>query len=158
MLDNTVISSLHEAGALVRVIELWPREWVVPLQVRDEAAAWKAHGAAVLATLIRIEAQRLIDFATPDPGSEGVLFAQLQRTRGQGESAAIAIAYHRGYAVATDDRQARSSCQTLTPPVPALATESLLAIAIADGLLTRAEAEAIWLGTGILDPRRGLDP
>jgi len=151
-----VISSLHLAGSLSRVLALWPGWWIVPLQVRDEAAARKAHGAEAVRILTSLGAQRIIDYATPEPGPEGALFAQLQRTRGQGESAAIAMAYHRGYAVATDDRQARRSCDGLNPPVPTLGTEDVLTAAIDEALLTAGEARAIWSATGIRDSNRGL--
>lgn len=156
VLDNTVISSLYVAGALSRVIPLWHGRWIVPLQVRDEAAAWTAHGSAVLATLNRLEAEGAVSFATPEVGPEGALFALLQRTRGQGESAAIAIAHYRGFAVATDDRQARRSCEALNPPVLTVTTEQLLTAAVDDGLLDLDEAKRIWAATGITDPNRGV--
>jgi predicted nucleic acid-binding protein len=156
VLDNTMISTLYLAGALSRVLGLWPGQWVVPLQVRDEAGAWKLHGAEVVTVLNDLQARGVIDYATPDPGPEGALFAQLQRTRGQGESAAIAIAYRRGFAVATDDRQARVSCQGLAPPVRVLATEALLKVAVDDSPLTPAEAQPIWRATGIRDPTRWI--
>jgi predicted nucleic acid-binding protein len=156
VLDNTVISTLILARALSLLLQLWPGKWIVPLQVRDEAAAWKLHGAEVISTLNELRSRGVVDYASPEPGLEGALLAQLQRTRGQGESAAIAIAYQRGFAVATDDRQARASCQALNPPVPVLATEALLKLAVDDGLLTLAEAQAIWRATGIRDPTRWI--
>jgi predicted nucleic acid-binding protein len=155
-LDNTVISSLQIAGHLARVLELFERTWLVPLQVRDEAIAWKAQGPYVRITLERLESRGLVEFATPEPGPEAALFAQLTRTRGQGESAAIAIAYHRGAAVATDDYQARQSCLGLIPAVLTLATEDVLSMAVREGLLSLDDAQAIWVATGIRDPRRGI--
>ena len=156
VLDNTVVSSLHEAGALPRVLCLWGSQWVVPLQVRDEAAARKLHGAAARTILDQLESRGTIEYASPDPATEGALFVRLQRTRGQGESAAIAIAYMRGLVVATDDRRATKSCQGLRPPVVVLTTEAILTIAVDDGLLVASEAQAIWTATGIKDPNRGL--
>jgi predicted nucleic acid-binding protein len=156
VLDNTIISSLYVARALSRVLELWEGKWIVPRQVRDETAAWKAHGGPAAILLNSLQSRGVIDFASPEPGPEGALFTQLSRTRGQGESAAIAIAYFRGAAIATDDRQARRSCEILTPPVPAYATERLLAVAVIDSLLTVSDAQAIWNLTGIRDPNRGL--
>lgn len=156
VLDNTVISSLHLAGALSRVLALWHGKWIVPLHVRDEAAAWKSHGPGVVAILNALHSQDTVEYSTPEPGPEGALFVQLQRTLGQGESAAIALAYHRSFAVVTDDRQARRSCEVLNPPVPTLATEQLLSVAIEDRLLTITEAQTIWAATGIRDPNRSL--
>jgi predicted nucleic acid-binding protein len=103
-----------------------------------------------------LEARAVIVYASPEPGPEAVLFAQVSRTRGQGESAAITIAYHRHGAVATDDRQARRTCQGLSPPVPTLSTEALLSTMVVEGLLSLAEAQAIWLATGIRNPNRGI--
>ena len=128
----------------------------MPLQVRDEAAAWKAYGPAAVAILSRLESEGALEFATPAIGPEGALFSLLQRTRGEGESAAIAVAHYHGCAVATDDRQARQSCNELTPPVPTLSTEQLLAAAVEDGLLGISQAKTIWAATGISNPSRRI--
>lgn len=154
VLDNTVISSLHLAGALSEVLEVWAGRWIVPLQVRDEATAWREHGASLGSLIDELRQRGVLSYASPEPGPEGKLFAQLTRTRGQGESAAIAIAHHRQAAVATDDRQAQRSCAQLNPPVAVIKTEELLATAVADGLLSTARARAIWHATGIRDPAR----
>src|SRR5215211_107406 len=144
VLDNTVVSSFQEAGALVKVLELWPGRWLVPLEVVGEAAKWKAHGASVTLTLRQLDARRVIEITAVDPRLEGQLFAQMTRTLGQGESAVIAIASHRKLMAALDDRRARRACDRLSPPVPWVATEGILGYAIADGHLTRADAETIW--------------
>lgn len=156
VLDNTVISSLHVAGVLAHILRLWEGNWIIPLQVRDEAAAWRAHGTNVVTILSNLHALGVLVYVSPEPGPEATLFAQLTRTRGQGESAAIAIAYFRQAIVATDDRRAKRSCEILIPPVPTLATEDLLRIAVADGLLSAGQARAIWSATGILDSNRGV--
>lgn len=156
VLDNTVISSLHVAGALAQVLRLWEGTWIVPLQVRDETAAWKALGAGAVVLLDSLHSRGVLDYLSPDPGPEGTLFVQLSRTRGQGESAAIALAFYRQAAVATDDRQAKRSCEILSPPVPTFATEELLSVAVIDGLITMEQARAIWHSTGIRDPNRGI--
>ena len=153
-LDNTVISSLQEAGALFRVLELWPGRWLVPVEVRGEAAAWKAHGASVTATLRMLESRRVIEITAIDPRLEGQLFAQLTRTLGQGESAVIAIASHRHLVAALDDRRARRAADRMSPPMVWISTEGILGQAVTDGLVTRAEAEAIRSRTGIIDPNR----
>jgi predicted nucleic acid-binding protein len=156
VLDNTVISSLHLAGALAELLLCWEGRWILPLQVRDEAAAWKAHGAGVILLLNTLHARGVFDLVSPEPGPEATLFAELTRTRGQGESAAIAIAHFRQAAIATDDRQARRSCEALNPPVRTLTTEGLLAITVGDGLLSATRAIEIWTSTGIRDPNRRL--
>ena len=139
---------------LARVLELWPGRWLVPLEVIGEAARWKAHGASVTLILRQLDAQRALEITAVDPRIEGPLFVQLTRTLGQGESAVIAIAANRGRIAALDDRRARRACDRLSPAVPWVATEGILGYAVAEGLLTRAEAEMIWTATGILDPQR----
>jgi predicted nucleic acid-binding protein len=156
VLDNTVISTLQEAEVLSSVLEYWPGQWLVPLEVMGEAARWKAHGASVTATLHELDARRVLEITAIVPQVEGQLFAQLQRNLGQGESAAIAIAFHRKLGVTLDDRRARRARDRLSPPVPWLSTEEILGQAVHDGFLTRAEAEAIWQATGIRDPNRGI--
>ena len=156
LLDNTVVSSLHVAAALRELLELWEGRWIVPLLVRNEAAAWTTHGARVVSLLDSLHHRGVLSYASPEPGPEGALFAELSRTRGQGESAAIAIAFYRQAAVATDDRLARRSCELLNPPVATLSTEKLLTIAVADGLLAAARAREIWSLTGIRDPSRDI--
>jgi len=156
VLDNSVVSALHQAGALARLLEMWPGRWVVPAEVREEASRWKAEGHRVVVILDSLEARGIIVYAEVDPSLEGALMAQLSRTLGQGESAAIAMAYRRGFQVALDDRAARRTCERLQPSVEWVSTESLLVRAVAEGKLTRAEATAIWNATGILDIRRGL--
>jgi predicted nucleic acid-binding protein len=156
VLDNAFLSTLQEAQALERILMLWPGRWVIPLEVIDEAEAWRLHGALVIALLRRLQTVGTIEITAFDPRIEGALFTQLSRTLGQGESAVIAIAYHRGYAAALDDRRARRACDNLKPPVPWLPTEGVLSSAVADGLLSRVEAETIWRATGISDPKRSI--
>lgn len=143
VLDNTVISSFHDARALARVLELWPGRWLIPLEVEGEASAWPAHGAAVRAILGRLRGQGVVEITAVEPRVEGPLFVQLTRRLGQGESAVIAIAANRHLIAALDDRRARRACDTLSPPVPWVATEGILGLAVADGLLSRGEAETI---------------
>jgi predicted nucleic acid-binding protein len=154
VLDNSIISSFHDAHALAQVLSLWPGRWLVPLEVEGEAARWPALGMVVKAILERLQAQQVIEITAVDPRVEGPLFVQLTRRLGQGESAVIAIAAKRGCIAALGDRRARRACDQLSPPIPWVATEGILGYAVADGLFTRAEAEAIWRATGITDSRR----
>ncbi len=157
VLDNTVVSSLHRAGALGRVLRLWPGRWVLPVDVRDEAAAWWDHGRRVAAILDTLAAETVIEVQTIEPLIDGPLYAQLRRTLGRGEAAAIALAHRLSLTAALDDRQARQRCAALVPPVPCVSTEALLGQAVREGLLMRRDAEAIWAATGITDPRRTVD-
>lgn len=154
VLDNTVLSALYTARAVSRLLTCGFCGWIVPLQVRDEAAAWRTQGDELVAILDRLGESGVLEYATPEPGPEAALFAELQRTRARGESAAIAIAHHRRLAVATDDRRARRSCEILNPPVQVFEAEDLLLMAVVSGLLPRREAQSIWDATGISDPKR----
>jgi predicted nucleic acid-binding protein len=153
-LDNSVVSSLHEAGALARVLGLWPGRWVLPDEVRFEAAAWPARGSAVVVTLDQLRDTGIIQYGILDIVTEGRLYRQLLRVLGRGEASAITIASHRGFTTVLDDHRARSECDALQPPVHWTGTEGLLSDALREGLLTRDEAERIWAATGIADPAR----
>jgi len=155
-LDNSVVSNLHRAGALAIVLQFWSGRWLVPIYVRDEAAAWPGEGPQVLRHLEDLRERRVIDFVVFDPRSEGATFARLSRTLGQGEGASITIAYHRHCGVALDDYPARRICNSLIPPVPLVMTEGLLRCAVTEGHLGLDDARAIWAKTGISDPRRQI--
>ena len=155
-LDNTVLSTLHRARALARVLRLWPGRWLLPLDVRQEASRWRGECGTVLAIVDALRAEGLLEQDSINPASEGALYAELQRTLGRGEAAAIAIVFHRRLTVALDDRQGQRRCAALVPPVSWYSTEGLLVEAVSDGMLTRVEAQGIWAATGIQDPTRGI--
>ncbi|MGH2459585.1 MAG: hypothetical protein ACRDIY_12050 [Chloroflexota bacterium] len=154
VLDNSVVSNLHRAGVLERVLTLWVGRWLVPLQVKDEAAAWPGEGQRVVRGLEDLRERRILDFVVLDPRAEGALYARLTRTLGQGEAASITIAYHRQYGVALDDYPARRACDRLVLPLPSIMTEGLLHCAVVEGFLALDEARAIWVTMGIADPKR----
>ncbi len=156
VLDNSVISALREAESLSRVLGFWPARWIVPLQARDEAAAWKLQGAKVVAILDSLGRESVVELASVEPRIEGPLLVRLQRTLGQGESGSIAIAFHRAAWVATDDRRARRACDELSPRVRWVSTERLLGLAVTDGFLTQTQAEEVWSATKIRDPKRRI--
>ncbi len=156
VLDNSVVSALHQARALSRVLELWPGRWLVPAEVRDEATQWKAERDRILRILDDLSSQRVVDYTEIDPHTEGPLFARLSRTLGQGESAAIAVAHQRGLGVALDDQAARRACERINPPVTWIATEEILLCAATEGQLSPEEARGIWIATGITDLKRQI--
>jgi len=139
---------------LVRILDLWKGRWLVPQEVREEAARWKAEGQRVTMLLDDLNARRVIRYTEIDPRTEGRLFASLNRTLGGGESATIAIAHSRHLGAALDDRAAQNACGRLNPPVYWIATEDILTCAATEGLMSLSEVEAIWAATGITDPNR----
>jgi predicted nucleic acid-binding protein len=60
---------------------------------------------------------------TPDEFST---YVALARRLDDGEAASLAVAYHRGWTIATDDRAARRAAQALTPTVDVALTSALL--------------------------------
>lgn len=154
VLDNSVVSALHQADALLRVLELWAGQWLIPLEVKQEASQWTAEAKRILAIMDNLCARGVAAYVVIEPSREGTLFASLSRALGQGESATIAIAYHRGLGAALDDHAARRACQRLVPPVPWIATEEILRWAIVEGRLTVEQARDIWTATDLRDPRR----
>lgn len=154
VLDNSVISALHQAAALRQILELWPGRWHVPLAVREEAAAWKTEGLRVTAVLDDLHKRAVISYEPIDPRRDGVLIRSLSRALGQGEAETIAVAFRRRCGAALDDRAARRACERLDPPVPWVSIEGLLEYAVGDRLIARDEARAIWAATNIRDPNR----
>jgi predicted nucleic acid-binding protein len=154
VLDNTVISTLHQAGVLDGILGLWQGRWLVPQEVREEAAKWRAEGQRVIRLLDHLNALHVISYTVIDPRMEGLLFASLNRSLGAGEAATIAIAHSRHLGVALDDRAAQNACGRLNPQVYWIATEDILTCAVAEGHTSLSEAEAIWATTGIRDPNR----
>ena len=98
--------------------------------------------SAILDSLAR---DSVVELASVEPLTEGPAFVRLQRTLGQGESAAIAIAFHRKLWVAIDDRRARRACDELSPRVQWVSTERLLGLAVTDGFLTRPKRRRFGL-------------
>lgn len=154
VLDNSVLSALHQAGALDQMLAFWPGKWLIPEEVREEAQQWKSEGERVIRVLNDLCERGVAAYVRIDPITEGSLLPRLSRTLGQGEAVAIAIAHARRLGAALDDRAARHACQRLVPPVPWIATEEILLCAVREGYLAAAEAGEIWASTGIADPKR----
>ena len=148
ILDNDVISKLYSAGALRRVLVVWPkRSFHITEQVVDEARKWRTHGQELAALLEALEADGTLVLVSIDDSSEEEIwtYAELQpkKNLGRGESASIAIACHRDFNVATDDGLARDVCKVMCPSISLLGTGDLLNMAVRDGLMTRSEVDSI---------------
>src|SRR6266542_585677 len=74
---------------------------------------------------------------------ELALFAELTRVLGSGEAAAIAVAFHRDLAIATDDRRSLAEVQRRLGPGRALTTPGILLGSVRAGTLTVEEADDI---------------
>lgn len=148
ILDNDVISRLYSAEALRRVLEIWPKgSFYVTERVIDEAGNWVGEGNQLVAILKDLEKMGVIQVTDIDDSSEKELSAftllRLGKRLGSGESASIAIAYNRGFDVATDDRMAREVCRDSYPSINIFGTGDLLNMAVRDGILTQREVNSI---------------
>lgn len=148
ILDNDVISRLYSAGALRRALEVWPKHsFYVTQQVIDEARKWRTKGQELVAFLENLIAEETLVFTSIDDSSEEEIWAYakllLQNKLGQGESASIAIACHRGFDVATDDGLAKDACKAMCPSVSLFGTGDFLNMAVRDGLMTQSEVDSI---------------
>ncbi|MBI2908716.1 MAG: hypothetical protein HYX92_13825 [Chloroflexi bacterium] len=146
ILDNDVVSRLYVADALEKVALLFPPGCLcITEQVLEEARRWPAKGARLANLLEDLERKGHLSRVSVDDSSEEVwAYAELtmKGQLGQGESASIAIACSRGFDIATDDALARQACMSLNPDVTVFGTGALLNRLVADGSLTRAEADA----------------
>ena len=90
---------------------------------------------AVAVGILRIE-----DLSGPDVLA---LFAELRHLMGAGEAASLALAVHRGWAVASDEKKAfRREALARLGPGRLLTTPGLYVLAIRAGLLSVQEADA----------------
>ena len=83
---------------------------------------------------------RIEELSSPDSIA---LFAELRHLMGAGEAASLALAIHRGWAVASDEKRAfRREALARLGPGRILTTPGLYVVAIRAGLLSVAEADA----------------
>jgi len=83
---------------------------------------------------------RIEELSSPDSIA---LFAELRHLMGAGEAASLALAIHRGWAVASDEKRAfRREASARLGPGWILTTPGLYVVAIRAGLLSVAEADA----------------
>lgn len=90
---------------------------------------------AVAGGILRIE-----ELSSPDSIA---LFAELRHLMGAGEASSLALAVHRGWAVASDEKRAfRREASVRLGPGRILTTAGLYVVAIRAGLLSVVEADA----------------
>lgn len=97
---------------------------------------------------VRLEialAQGILEEIVVDDPEEVGLFAQLTQLErfGYGECSCLAVALHRDYALAIDDKKAIKQAYLLRPGLRIITTEDLMVSMITSGLLTVEEADAI---------------
>ena len=139
--DTSVLINFLVLDKVELFRQLAEKRFLVTDHVRDEVTA---HYSDQLERLKRAFASQIIEEISVTDPSEIQLFAELTRTGlGVGECSAIAVAAHRNYSLAIDDRTARKRVASRYPTIPVLTTESLVIQLIRESALTVAEADAM---------------
>ncbi len=135
--DTTVLVNLIHIDRTEFFARIPDYEFILPEEVFQEVMdedQRAALGRAVADNVLRVE--------TITDVHEIALKIELSARLGQGESACLAIASARGYAVATDDIKAARVATELLGEGRILTTPGLLVLAIRVGLMTVEEADA----------------
>lgn len=135
--DANVLINLIHIGQLDLLERLPGFRFLVPEHVIAEVNQ-KAQ-ARSLADAIQARALEATAITDLD---EMTLYAELRQTLGQGESACLAIAVHRGFSIASDEKRAfrRMAARRIGEP-RLLTTPDLIVFAIRAGLATVAQAD-----------------
>lgn len=139
--DTVTLSNFALAGAFDLLVDRYGRALRVTEQVRAGIAAGRVRGYSELAVLERALASGAIVPIEPMTMPESKLFVDLLHTLGSGEASCVALAFHRGGIVATDDRAARGRCTERG--VPVTGTIGILKALCIDRSSTSEEADAI---------------
>lgn len=103
------------------------------------------HYAEQFARLQNALTQGILEPISVTAQEEVETFAQLTGAGrlGHGECSAIAVAAHRGYTLAIDDKRARKQALALRSTLQVIATQDLMLSMIKTGLLSANDADAI---------------
>lgn len=124
------------------LIERYPCRFLITEHVRREVSD---HYEEQLTRLKSALAQRMLEEIVINHPEEMGLFGQLAQLArfGDGECACLAVALHRNYILAIDDKKAIKQAYLLRPTLSIITTENLIVLMIKLGLLTVEEADAI---------------
>jgi predicted nucleic acid-binding protein len=136
--DACVLINLLLVGRLDLLTQNPDFQYLVTEHVMAEVT--EPSQAALLAEAISQGSVTVIEVT--DPG-ELATFAELKRFLGSGESAAVAAAFHRDLAIATDDGRTRREIEKRLGRERLLTTPGILLRLIRGGLLTVVEADEI---------------
>ncbi len=135
--DANVLINLIHIGQLDLLRQLPGYRFVVPEHVADEVQ--QDDQARRLAEAMADEV--LAPTAITDL-DEMALYTELHRTLGQGESACLAIAVHRRFSIASDEKKAfRRTAIKKIGEQRLMQTQDLIVMAIREGLVTVAQAD-----------------
>jgi predicted nucleic acid-binding protein len=138
VVDTNVLINLMHVGRIEILRGLRPFHFVITEEIAGEIE-WPLEQEqlekALAAGILRKEPTSDLAVVT--------LFAELRQMMGAGEAAALALATHNGWIVASDERKAfrREAIRRLGPQ-RILTTPGIFVLAIRSGLLTIEEADA----------------
>ncbi|MBI4536674.1 MAG: hypothetical protein HY712_01810 [candidate division NC10 bacterium] len=136
LLDTTVLSNFVKIGQFDLLREIFPATIRIATQVYDELKAGGLDSAileGIAAAWLRLVA--------PESVREVSLYREYSQNLGAGESASLAIAICRSWALATDDRAARQAARSAG--VPLTGSVGILIAAVQANVLTRAEGDKL---------------
>jgi predicted nucleic acid-binding protein len=136
LLDTTVLSNFVKVGHFSLLREIFPATIRIATQVCDELKAGGLDSAileGVAAAWLRLVA--------PESERELSLYREYSQNLGAGESASLAIAICRSWAMATDDRAARQAARTAG--VRLTGSVGILIAAVRANILTQAEGDTL---------------
>ena len=138
VVDTNVLINLMHVGRVDILGRLRQFDFVITEQVAGEIE-WPLEQEQVQKLLatgsLRIEATSDLPVVT--------LFAELRQQMGAGEAAALALAWHKGWAVASDEKRAfRREAISRLGQHRILTTPGIYVLAIRSGLLTIEQADA----------------
>lgn len=133
ILDACVVINLYATRRMDEILLAQELPVVVPSYVNRIEALWVGHGrksdpssdaeAVELAPMVE---RQIISFVAAEGNTEVETLIGLASQLDDGEAECGAIAYHRGFTVATDDRKAIRVFSQLNPPVKVVRTSQLI--------------------------------
>ena len=120
----------------------WLRPFLITTHVSREITE---HYQEQLSRLKEALEQGILEEIPVNNQEEVETFAKLAKLEslGNGECACIAVAVHRGYTLAIDDKKAIKQARLSCPTISIVTTEALMVSMIKTGLITVSEADTI---------------
>jgi len=141
--DTSVLINFLVLDRVALLSRLPDRRFVVTDHVRAEITA---HYQEQLQRLEQAFSDGILEEISVTDLEEVQFFARLTATGlGTGECSAIAVAAHRKFHLAIDDKRAIKKVAKLAPELRILTTEALMVLLIQHEILTVAEADAMKL-------------
>lgn len=141
VLDASLIFTLSSSGVLERMLSSSRYSWHITPLVRGEIV--RRETRVVIDRAIAAGQLLVIELDTSEQ-SQLDTWAEWGQLVDVGEAEAIALALARGWVIGLEDRQAQRALDRLVGPGRWINAVNLLRDAVADGLMTLAEANVIF--------------